>query len=521
MATSAFCFLSLGAAAGAQADHDATVGSWKPIGPPIGTEPLGADWIELEIPGWGSTVAAISRPDGEGPFPLVLIFHGSAGLTVPFVRWTQEIARAGFVAIAPCWFSGRTGQPASLPIDCPEARPIPPGTSPAAFRSVAVLVATARTLPDVQADRVGLVGHSRGATAALTYASVGGGLRVLAANSGGYPDQLVGVVDGLGAPLLLLHGTKDDPSNGGAPDTGVERARAYETAVRALEKSIEAVYYEGAGHNSALSVPAQGADALRRITTFLTTWLRNDDSPAPPSAGLQQAVQELAPSGVLRVGINYGNRNNGSLDLSTGELSGVGVDLGQGLAARLGIPVRFVGYPGIPAAEAGLHADEWDIYFSGGAMAPWPTETDILPPHLQVPNFYIVADESPIRSNGDADRPGVRIGVARGNNPDVYLTRIALQHVELVHAETNEEARQLLYTGEVDACAGCGGAQREGFHQLDEPFFVSVLGPVIRGNRPAGRAYFREFMEEAKASGLLADAIARVELAATTAGPAR
>src|SRR5438093_816005 len=65
-------------------------------------------------------------------------------------------------------------------------------------------------------------------------------------------------------------------------------------------------------------------------------------------------LNELAPSGALRVGINYGNPNNATLNPVTGQLSGVAVDLACTLAKGTDRPLTVVGYSGGPPMLAGV-----------------------------------------------------------------------------------------------------------------------------------------------------------------------
>ena len=55
-------------------------------------------------------------------------------------------------------------------------------------------------------------------------------------------------------------------------------------------------------------------------------------------------LAELAPSGTLRVGINYGNTVLVQRNATSGELSGLAPDLARELARRAGVPVELVPY---------------------------------------------------------------------------------------------------------------------------------------------------------------------------------
>jgi dienelactone hydrolase len=199
----------------------------------------------------------------------VLILHGSHGFAEEYVRLARDLARSGVVAVAACWFEGGVGVGArfvkSLP--CPDAPPIVRVT-PAALDRIDALVAAVRALPGVRPDRVALFGHSRGGGAALMYALGAGGVRALVLNSTGYPPEVVARAPDVAAPILLLHGTRDDPVDGGSALTAVDRARAFEAALRAAGKEVDATYFE-AGHNDLFASAAQYDATVRRIRAFL------------------------------------------------------------------------------------------------------------------------------------------------------------------------------------------------------------------------------------------------------------
>src|SRR5881394_2416431 len=71
---------------------------------------------------------------------------------------------------------------------------------------------------------------------------------------------------------------------------------------------------------------------------------------------------QLAPAGILRVAINYGNPVLATKD-PQGKLSGVAVDIGRELARRLAVPVELVGYNTVAALMAEVKSDAWDVAF--------------------------------------------------------------------------------------------------------------------------------------------------------------
>ncbi len=243
-------------------------------GAPPGTEALAVDWVRVAVPRLGVLLAAVARPSGAGPFPTVVLLHGSHGFAHEYVRLAQDLSVGGVLAVAACWFRGATGSGARFvtPIACPEAPPVPGPSSAEAIQTLEALVQAARALPGTRPDRVGLFGHSRGGGLVLNYILRVGNVQAAVLNSAGYPSDLSPNVK---APILMLHGTADSPADGGVAVTNIQMARDFEAKLRASGKSVEAVYYEGGRHNDIFSNPTQYRDEVQRVLAFLLHRLRD------------------------------------------------------------------------------------------------------------------------------------------------------------------------------------------------------------------------------------------------------
>lgn len=239
---------------------------------PSGLESVALDWIQVDTPANGTLLAAISLPKGHGPFPAVLIVHGSHGFAREYLHLAREISTQGFIAIAACWFRGgiADGGDVSEPIDCPGARPIPMGPSDQARATLADLVDAARQLPDVRTDRIAIFGHSRGAGATVNYLEHGGDVRAAVLNSSGYADEYITNVTRIQARVLVLHGRQDTNSD----LTRIERAEQFGAAMRAARIPVETHFYPAGVHRGIFVDHAQHDDEVRRIVKFLRKELR-------------------------------------------------------------------------------------------------------------------------------------------------------------------------------------------------------------------------------------------------------
>jgi dienelactone hydrolase len=249
---------------------------------PQGADTLaGVEWVRVRVPTGGTISAAVGRPEGPGPHPVLIILHGTHGFAREYVTLARDLAKeSGMITVAGCWFTGRRGAGVEFvtPIDCPEAPTMPTtGLTPEAVAVVSALVDAARTLPGVRADRVALLGHSRGAVATASYAldradrtrRATRSLRAIVLNSGAYPPELVARAGQLDVPVLVLHGTADGPTEGGSEMTSVERARTFVAALADAGKRAEVEYFDGAGHSGIFKSADQRARSIRLISAFL------------------------------------------------------------------------------------------------------------------------------------------------------------------------------------------------------------------------------------------------------------
>ena len=234
---------------------------------PAGTETLPVKWIRVAIPDLGVMRAAVARPAGTGPFPAVLLLHGTHGFARQYVDWANDLSRGGFIAVAACWFSGGGGDAdvVTPPIPCPEIPPLGPGEYPEAVRFVDALVQATRALPGARADRLALVGHSRGAGATQQYLMARGNVQAAVLHSSGYGLKPWSRAEEFSVPILIMHGTEDSWGE----NTQFGLARQFETALRANKKPVETAYCDGCGHNTFFINSTQRDDELRRMIEFL------------------------------------------------------------------------------------------------------------------------------------------------------------------------------------------------------------------------------------------------------------
>ena len=79
------------------------------------------------------------------------------------------------------------------------------------------------------------------------------------------------------------------------------------------------------------------------------------------TAAAQESRHALAPTGKLRVGLYLDSPTHVVRDPASGEMKGVGFDLGKELARRMEVPFEPVLYRVIDDLIAGAKSGEWDV----------------------------------------------------------------------------------------------------------------------------------------------------------------
>jgi polar amino acid transport system substrate-binding protein len=223
--------------------------------------------------------------------------------------------------------------------------------------------------------------------------------------------------------------------------------------------------------------------------------------------------RDIAPGGTLRIAINYGNPVLAQKDPVSGEPRGVSADIARELARRLAVPHAFVTFDAAGKVFEALSRDAWDVAF----MAIDPkraADIDFTPPYVVIEGSYMVPADSPLRVIDEVDRPGVRIAVGEGSAYDLYLTR-TIRNARIVRAPTGSEAIAMFEREELEAAAGVKSpllryAQtRGGLRVMDGRFMAIEQAMGVPKGRRIAVDYLRAMLEELKASGFVADALAR------------
>ena len=219
---------------------------------------------------------------------------------------------------------------------------------------------------------------------------------------------------------------------------------------------------------------------------------------------LEQARAELAPSGVLRAGINMSNFLLVTGSTPQGDPDGVSPDVACAVADRLGVPLKLVPFknPG-ELADAAVE-DVWDI----GNIGAEPERAKTIaftPAYAEIEATYLVPAGSPIQRIEEVDRDGVRIAVYGRGAYGLWLSD-NLKHAKLVMAQGIEASFNTFVEQKLEALASLRPRlvddvkKLPGARILDGKFTAVQQAIGTKPDRKAGAAFLCDFVEEAKAS---------------------
>ncbi len=222
-------------------------------------------------------------------------------------------------------------------------------------------------------------------------------------------------------------------------------------------------------------------------------------------------VAELAPNGTMRAGINMSNPLLVTGRTSDGDPVGVSPDMAAAIADRLGVQVKLVQFPSPGVLADAMAEDAYDI----GLIAAEPARAETIAftnAYVEIEATYLVPPGSHLNVIADVDKPGIRVAVSARSAYDLYLTR-TLEHAELVRAQGLGGALALLTDEKLDVLAGLRPALNEDVKSLPgarimEGRYTTVQQAI--GTNPknaAAAAFLRDFVAEAKQSGLVASLI--------------
>lgn len=236
-------------------------------------------------------------------------------------------------------------------------------------------------------------------------------------------------------------------------------------------------------------------------------------------------VQAFTPTGRLRASINLGNPILAGKRADTGEVYGVSVDLARGFAQRLGVELELVVVDAAGKSVDLVTNEQADIGFF--AVDPKRGEgIHFTAPYVLIEGCYLVRNDSPLQANEQVDHAGIRLVVGKGSAYDLFLTR-EIKAATLERAPTSPAVVDFFIEHGADVAAGVkqqleADASRIGGLRLLPGRFMVIQQAMgcPKGRGEAAAQALRAYVEEMKATGFVAQALARHGIEGASVAPA-
>jgi len=162
--------------------------------------------------------------------------------------------------------------------------------------------------------------------------------------------------------------------------------------------------------------------------------------------------KQLAPTGILRVGINMSNFLLVSGVNSSGLPKGVSPDLGERIAKELNVPHKLVQYKRPGELADAVNKNQWDI--GNIAFEPKRAETiDFTNSYVNIDANFLVRKIDNFKSNEDVSKAKVKIAVAERSAYDLWLSE-NFKDIELIRASSIQNSHILFNDRKVNVLAG-------------------------------------------------------------------
>jgi polar amino acid transport system substrate-binding protein len=259
----------------------------------------------------------------------------------------------------------------------------------------------------------------------------------------------------------------------------------------------------------------------------------------PPAAGIAQQVKqtprqeppivsqqvkaELAPTGVLRAGVNLSNFLLVTGKDAEGMPTGVSPDIAAEIGRRLGVPVKLVPYktPGELADAAESNA--WDIGLIG-AEPQRAEKIAFTAAYVEIESTYLVPAGSPIETIADVDKPGVRISVTGRSAYGLWLER-NIKQATLMRTDSLDSSFDQFVRDKLEVLAGLRPRlltdveKLPGARILDGKFSAVQQAIGTPRKNAAGAEFLRKLVEEVKASGFVQSLIDKHKVRGLSVAP--
>ena len=235
-----------------------------------------------------------------------------------------------------------------------------------------------------------------------------------------------------------------------------------------------------------------------------------------------KARAELAPTGILRAGINLSNFLLVTGRGANGDPEGVAPDMAAEIARSLGVPVKLVPFESPGKLGDAVGTNVWDIGLIG-AEPQRAEKISFTAAYVEIEAAYLVPPDSPITSIAEVDRKGVRIAYGARSAYGLWLEN-NIKNATLMPTP-GPEAFNKFRDERLEVFAGLRPGLLKDVEKMPGatilPGKFSAVQQAVGTAKPnqAGATYLAEFVEKAKQSGLVAGLIQKHNVKGLSVAP--
>jgi polar amino acid transport system substrate-binding protein len=218
--------------------------------------------------------------------------------------------------------------------------------------------------------------------------------------------------------------------------------------------------------------------------------------------------QQLAPTGVLRAGINLSNFLLVTGQLGDGSPDGISPDIARYIAARLDVPCKLVTFDRPGQLADAVNQNIWDI--GNIAFEAERAQTiDFSNPYVLIEANFLFRQDEDFVSNNDVDREAVRIAVSERSAYDLWLTD-NFKQAQIVRAPSIEAAHRMFFENEVNVLASLKPKLLEdmeshkGLRLIETPFTAVKQSVGIANGKPEAAAFLNTLIADLIRDGWIA-----------------
>lgn len=236
-----------------------------------------------------------------------------------------------------------------------------------------------------------------------------------------------------------------------------------------------------------------------------------------------KARAELAPTGVLRAGINLSNFLLVTGRSPSGDPVGVAPDMAAAIAESLGVPLKLVPFKSPGELGDAVGTNVWDIGLIG-AEPQRAAKIAFTAAYVEIEATYMVPPGSLIKSIDQVDKKGVRISVSARSAYGLWLEN-NIKNATLMPISGLDAAFNQFRDQKHEVLAGLRPGLLKDIEKMPGatilPGKFSAVQQAVGTAKPnvSGAQYLAEFVEKAKKSGLVGSLIEKHKVKGLSVAP--